>query len=87
MPLDYLYRVDDMQFPAIGQTKDRPVGTQMRHYLASNGKPYTELMVFKNYEGGIDVYMRVSAWQSDLWSLYKIDDQFMPEDWHKSTTM
>ena len=74
---------------AIGQTKNRPVGTQMRHYLASNGKPYTELMVFKNYEGGIDVYVRPSAWrwQSDLWTLYKINDQSMPEDWHKSYSM
>lgn len=87
MPLDYLLKVDDLDFPAIGLTKDRPVGAQMRHYLTSQGKPYTELMVFKNFEGGVDVYMRVSAWGPDLWSLYKIDDQSMPEDWHKSTTM
>ena len=66
MPLDYLLKADSIEFPAIGSTKDRPVGTQMRHYLTSQGKPYTELMIFKNYEDGVDVYMRVSAWQSDL---------------------
>ena len=87
MPLDYLLKADSIEFPAIGSTKDRPVGTQMRHYLTSQGKPYTELVIFKNYEDGVDVYMRVSAWQSDLWSLYKIDDQSMPEKWHESITM
>ena len=30
MPLDYLDRVVDVTFPAIGQAKDRAVGAQMR---------------------------------------------------------
>ena len=44
-------------------------------------------MVFANYEGNVDVYMRASTWQADLWSLYKIDYQSVPVDWHKSMTM
>ena len=44
-------------------------------------------MLFENYDGGIDCYMRNSSWEADLWSLYKIADQSMPEDWHKAQTM
>ena len=58
-----------------------------RHYLTAQGKACTELMLFENYDGGIDCYMRVSSWEVDLWSLYKIEDQSMPEDWHKAKTM
>ena len=39
MPLNYLLKAESIEFPAIGTTKERPVGTQMRHYLTSNGKP------------------------------------------------
>ena len=44
-------------------------------------------MIFKNYSGGVDVYMHVSSWAPDLWSFYQIDDQAMPEDWHKTRAM
>ena len=44
-------------------------------------------MLFKNYAGGIDVYMRVSSWEQDLWSHYQIEDQAMPEDWHNTKAM
>ena len=44
-------------------------------------------MVFANYDGNVDVYMRNNTWQADLWSLYEIDDQSLPEYWHKSMTM
>ena len=30
MPLDYLDRIEDLEFPAIGLAKDREVGAQMR---------------------------------------------------------
>ena len=59
----------------------------MRHYLTSNGKLYTEMMCFENWDGYVDIFMRVSTWESDMWSHYTIDDQAMPEDWHKSSTM
>ena len=44
MPLDYLYKDEFIEFPAIGTTKERPVGAQMRPpyfagYFAS-GKVY-----------------------------------------------
>ena len=44
-------------------------------------------MVFANYDEKVDVYMRNSTWQADLWSLYEIVDQSLPEYWHKSMTM
>ena len=62
-------------------------GGGKRHYLTTKGLPYTELMCFMNYDGGIDVYMRVSAWQVDTWALYTITDESDPMDWHRATTM
>ena len=44
-------------------------------------------MCFENWDGYVDVYMRVSTWECDMWSHYTINDQSMPEDWHKSNTM
>ena len=45
-------------------------------------------MAFKNWdEDGLDIYMRVSRWEVDVWSHYAIDDQTEPADWHKALTM
>ena len=44
-------------------------------------------MVFANYDEKVDVYMRNNTWQADLWSLYEIVDQSLPEYGHKSMTM
>ena len=44
-------------------------------------------MCFENWDGYVDVFMRVSTWEPDMWSHYTINDQAMPEDWHKSNTM
>ena len=44
-------------------------------------------MCFANYDDGVDVYLRVSAWPVDTWALYTITDQAHPENWHKATTM
>ena len=44
-------------------------------------------MIFANYAGCVDVYMRVSSWEQDLWSHYQIVCQAMPEDWHKAQAM
>ena len=62
-------------------------GGGKRHYLTAKGVPYTELMCFMNYDGGVDVYMHVSTWQVDTWALYTIDDESDPVNWHKATTM
>ena len=45
------------------------------------------MMCFENWDSYVDIYMRVSTWEPDMWSHYTIDDQTMPEDWHKSSTM
>jgi len=87
MPLNYLNKIDTMSFPRVGPAKERPVGDQMRHYLTTQGKAYTEMMCFENWDGYVDVFMHVSTWEPDLWSHYKIEDQAMPEHWHESTTM
>ena len=45
-------------------------------------------MAFKNWdEDGLDIYMRVSRWEVDVWSHYAIDDQTEPANWHKAQTM
>ena len=33
--------------------------------------------------GGVDVYMRCSAWEIDMWSHYTIDDQTELENWRR----
>ena len=45
------------------------------------------MMCFENWDSYVDIYMRVSTWEPDMWPHYTIDDQTMPEDWHKSSTM
>ena len=62
-------------------------GGGKRHYLTTKGLPYTELMCFRNYDGGLDVFLRVSTWQVDTWALYTIDDESDPVNWHRATTM
>ena len=79
--------IDTMSFPRVGPAKERPVGDQMRHYLTTQGKTYTEMMCFENYDGYVDVFMHVSTWEPDLWPRYKIEDHAKPEHWHESTTM
>ena len=45
-------------------------------------------MIFKNWaQDGLDVYMRASRWEIDIWSHYTISDQVEPADWHKALTM
>jgi hypothetical protein len=45
-------------------------------------------MSFANWTGdGIDVYMRNSTWEIDLWSHYTIEDQSEPADWHMARSM
>ena len=72
----------------------------MRHYLTSQGKINTEMMCFENLDGYGDIFMSVSIWESDMWSLYgvstwesdmwsryTINDQIIPEDRHKANIM
>ena len=54
----------------------------IRHYLKTNGQPYTEYIIFKNYDDGVDVYMHNSVWELDLWAYYIIDGPWEPEDWY-----
>ena len=44
-------------------------------------------MCFANWDGYVDVFMRVSTWEPDLWSHYKIEDQDLPENWHLTKAM
>lgn len=59
----------------------------IRHYLTTNGQPYTEYIIFKNYDDGVDVYMHNSVWELDLWAYYTIDGPWDPEDWYLATSM
>ena len=51
------------------------------------GIPYTELMLFANVAGTVDLYMRVSTWTSDTWALYVMDDVVLPEELHRCKSM